>query len=147
MSYTRVSSYRSHHKQHRPLSLTIRFPHLDQGTQELTVSSWRDVLIQFVSHGLSNIDLINGPLVNWRPLKNKPPLFRRSYREGYCQVSDQLYIFEYKSGPQVQACLDQLIDQLSLPHDCYQVALLETKKEQKKEPEMSIYAFKGVNGW
>ena len=55
-------------------------------------------------------------------------------------------MFEYRSAPKVQMCLDKLIDQLSLSHDCYEIALAP-KKKQEREEEMSIYAYKGVNGW
>ena len=142
----KVSSYKSHPRDHRPISLTIKFPHLDQGIQEITVSSWSDVLIQFVSHGLSNMDLMLQIITKWRPIKNKPHLFRDSYREGYHQITAKLYMFEYNSARQIQACLDQLVDRLGLSHDCYEVAL-EPKIKEEKEPKMSIYAYKGVNGW
>jgi hypothetical protein len=93
----KVSSYKSHPQNHRPTSLTIKFPYLDQGIQEIKVSSWSDVLIQFVSHGVSNMDLMRQIVAKWRLIKNKPPLFRSSYREGYRQITAKLYMFEYKS--------------------------------------------------
>lgn len=146
MAQSKVSSYKSHPEQHQPLSLVIMFPHLNQGLLDIKVSSWNDVLIHFVSHGLSNIDLMSRLGVGWRPMKNKPPLFRTSYREGYFQVNAKLYIFEFTTGRQVQTCLDQLVDQLELSHDCYEVTLV-SKQKQKKVPKISIYRFKGVNGW
>jgi len=82
------------------------------------------------------------------PDQRWPPLFIKSEREGYFQVKAELYMFEYDSAPKVQMCLDKLIDQLGLSQDCYEIAL-EPKKEQgnEEEEEMSIYAYKGVNGW
>ena len=56
-------------------------------------------------------------------------------------------MFEYNSARLIQACLDQLVDQFGLSHDCYEIALVPKRKKKKKEPEMSIYAYKGVNGW
>ena len=57
-------------------------------------------------------------------------------------------MFEYHSAPKVHMCLDTLIDQLGLSQDCYEIALAPKKKQEKeKEEEMSIYAYKGVNGW
>ena len=87
-------------------------------------------------------------LAGWSPIKDGPPLFIKSEREGYCQVRAELYMFEYYSAPKVQMCLDKLIDQLGLSHDCYEIALEPKKKQGKEEEEeMSIYAYKGVNGW
>ena len=80
----------------------IRFPHIDQETQkvtiEVTTSSWKAVLMQFVSHALSNLDLMS-QLAGWSPIKDGPPLFIKSEREGYCQVRAELYMFEYYSAP------------------------------------------------
>jgi hypothetical protein len=92
------------------------------------------------------MDLMLQIITKWRPIKNKPTLFRSSYREGYRQINAKLYMFEYNSVRLVQACLDQLVNQLGLSHDCYEVTLVP-KIIEKKEPKMSIYAYKGVNGW
>ena len=143
-----ISSYKSHPDgDFLPLSLTIRFPHLDQGVQEIETLSWKDVLIQFVTHGLSNINLLSQLRGGWAPIKNKPALFRKSKtKNGSCRIKNDLYMFGYSSELDVHICLDALVDKLGLPHDCYEITL-EHNKKPKPKPEISIYAYKGVNGW
>ena len=146
-----VSSYKSHPEGDLlPLSLTIRFPHIDQGVQKIETLSWRDVLIQFVTHGLSHIELLSRLAGGWTPITNKPALFRKSDKKNrYCRIRPKLYMLEYSSARDVHICLDKLIDQLSLSHDCYEITLEQSKERniEPEKPKMSIYAYKGVNGW
>ena len=151
MSQRKVSSYRSHPREYLPLSLTIMLPHVHQGILAIPASSWSSVLIQFVLHALSDIDLVS-QLAEWNPINGDPPLFVASEAKNYYRMKPGLYMFKYSysSASRVQMCLDGLVDQLGLSRDCYEIDLEHEKKRKKrkaKEEKMSIYAFKGVNGW